>query len=137
MSDLARLVLVDTSVWIAYLRKKESAFLELNKLIDKDAICLLGLILAELYQGCKTKKEITVIDDIKAVFPALKDKTGMWEKAGILAYNQRRMGITPNLTDCYIAVAAKEYNTHLFSFDKHFDVLAPACGVQMYKSVMN
>ena len=57
MSVLDKLVLVDSSVWIAYFRKGESSFAAVNDLADKGRVCLVGLILAEFLQGCKSKKE--------------------------------------------------------------------------------
>ncbi len=132
MSALDKPVLVDTSVWIAYFRKEAAAFAGINQLADAGRVCLLGLILAELYQGCKSEKELSVVHDLAEVFPRLDEPEGMWEEAGRLAYNWRKQEHTPGLADCYIAIAAKRAGALIYSYDKHFGELAPFCGVEQY-----
>jgi len=132
MNDLAKPVLVDTSVWIAYLRREESAFTELNVLADAGRVRLLGLILAELYQGCKSQKELDVVSDLADIFPKLDEPSGMWEEAGTLAYKLRRQGITPGLADCYIAVIAAKSGSLIYTYDKHFEKLAPICILELH-----
>ncbi len=125
-------VLVDTSVWIAYLKKQEPAYTHLNGLMESERVLLLGLVLAELYQGCKTEKEISVICDLSEVFPKIADSGKLWEEAGLLAFKSRRRGKTFSLSDCYIAVAGRHSGASLFSYDKHFAELAPCCRAPLY-----
>ncbi len=132
---MAKPVLVDTSVWIAYLRREESAFNEVNVLADAGRIRLLGLILAELYQGCKSQKELDVVSDLADIFPKLDEPSGMWEEAGMLAYKLRRQGLAPGLADCYIAVIAAKSGTLIYSYDKHFDKLDNICALELYSPV--
>lgn len=126
-------VLVDSSVWIAYLRKQEQTFDEVNLLAEKKRIRLIGLVLAELYQGCKSQKEISVIRDLAEVFPRLEETAHMWEEAGMLSFKLRRQGKSPGLADCYIAVAAKKSGTLIYSFDKHFTELAKIHTISLYR----
>lgn len=129
---LGRPVLLDTSVWIAYLRKEKAVFDEVNMLIDSGRVRLLGLVLAELYQGCKSQKEIDVTHDLTQIFPRLNESAQMWEAAGLLAYKLRKQGESIGLADCYIATVALKSKVLIYSYDKHFKVLAPICGLQLY-----
>ncbi len=126
-------VLVDTSVWIAYFRKEEAAFSEINMLADAGRVRLLGLILAELYQGCKSQQEVDVVHYLTEVFPRLDESAGMWEEAGMMAFRMRRQGRSPGLADCYIATAAMNSRALIYSYDRHFEELARFCGVDLYR----
>lgn len=126
-------VLIDSSVWIAYFRKEEEAFNEVNILADAKRVRLIGLVLAELYQGCKSEKEIGVVRDLADIFPRLDEQTGMWEKAGLLSFKLQKQGRKPGLADCYIAVVAQESGTLIYSYDKHFEELASLYNVELYR----
>jgi predicted nucleic acid-binding protein len=120
MRDLDRPVLIDTSVWIQYFRKREEVYHKVNELIDSGRVYCLRLIIAELIQGAKTEREIEVIKDLTRVFPTLKEEPDSWEKAGILAFRMRKAGKSIGLSDCYIALLARQNNAAIYTFDKHF-----------------
>lgn len=54
------MVIADTSVWIAFFNRPDSAEkIALDMLIDADEVALVGVVLAELRQGCRTQSERT------------------------------------------------------------------------------
>ena len=56
-------VLIDTSVWIEFFRKKGSPVsARLTEYLKLGQACYTGPIAVELYQGAKTQKEIQVLD---------------------------------------------------------------------------
>ena len=130
---MVKSILVDTSVWITYYRKDETVFAEINQLAEDERVRLTGLILAELHQGCKTQKEMTVISDMADVFPSLPEPADCWVKAGKLANKLRKKGQTIGLADCYLAIIAKEAGALIYSFDKHFEVIAKTYGLELYQ----
>ena len=113
-------VLVDTSVWIDYFCKKEPAYGVVSELLQKERICSIGLILAELLQGAKSMKEVSVIKDFIHIFEFLPEMPQLWEQTGELSFHLRRKGKTVGLSDCFIAVMSKRYNTMLLTFDTDF-----------------
>ena len=56
------MVIADTSVWIPFFNQPESLEKrEIDALIDADGLVLVGVVLAELLQGCRTPKEADTI----------------------------------------------------------------------------
>ncbi len=51
-------VLIDTSVWIDYFRKSNTALAgQVDDMLDNVEICVPKIVIAELIQGAKTEKE--------------------------------------------------------------------------------
>ena len=99
-------VLVDTSAWIEFFRKKDPYYTVVLGLVDEDRICCAGIILGELLQGARSGKELEVIKDFLHVFEFVPESPDLWEKAGELSFALRRKGEAVGLSDCFIAVAA-------------------------------
>jgi predicted nucleic acid-binding protein len=116
-------VLVDTSVWIDFFRKKAPCYSKVLKLFDEDRICCIGIILAELIQGTKSREEIKVLIDFTYVFFFLEESGELWEKAGELSFSLIKSGKQIGLSDCYIAMAANKSNSKLFTLDNHFIII--------------
>lgn len=122
IKDLDKL-LVDTSAWIEFFRKKEPYYSIVLEYMDNDAVCCTGIIFAELLQGAKSEKEINTIKEFVYVFDFISENIKFWEKAGELSYALHRKGKTVGLADCYVAVAANSMNLKLLTLDKHFKVI--------------
>lgn len=118
-----KMVLVDTSVWIDYFRKNEEVYDKLNRLIDQGRVCCARLIVAELIQGAKERKEVEVIKNLLDVFPILEEREDTWFRAGVLSYNIRRKGKEVGLADCYLAIMATDSKSVVCTFDQHFKVI--------------
>jgi len=117
----AERILVDTSVWVEYFRggnPKLSA--RLDELIEKGRICIPAIVLAELIQGAKTEPERRTVEDLKDAFTVIDQKEDTWIEAGKLSYNLRRKGKSIHLTDCYIAIIARENGCAILTGDTHF-----------------
>jgi len=120
---LGSLVLVDTSVWIDYFRKKDPAYSKVDNLMEEEEVGICRLIIAELLQGAKGSKEIEIILDLPCVFPVIDELSDTWEKTGLLANQLRGQGITIGLADCYLATLAHQNNVRIFSHDSHFRMI--------------
>ena len=125
-------VLVDTSVWIKFFRKHEPYYNIVTRLIDDEQIFCCGIILAELMQGAKTDKELSVLEDFPRVFPFITESQQLWLSAGRLSFQLRRKGLTIGLADCYIAVAAASAHAQLATLDGHFKLLAKPAKINLY-----
>lgn len=114
-------ILVDTSVWVEYFRGgNPNLSARLDELIEKGRICIPAIVLAELIQGAKTEPERRTIEDLKDAFTVIDQKEDTWIEAGKLSYDLRRKGKSIHLTDCYIAIIARENGCVIFTRDTHF-----------------
>lgn len=124
-------VLIDTSVWIEFFRKKEPYHTFVLGLIDEDRICCAGIVLGELLQGARSGKELEVLKDFLHVFDFVPETPEIWEKAGELSFALRRKGGAVGLSDCFIAVAAMACDAEILSLDKHFGILGKEIDVNV------
>lgn len=128
------LVLIDTSVWIEYFRKKNPVFNQINELAENQQLASLKLIMAELIQGARSQSEIEVINELAEVATILSEPSDAWQKAGKLSFDLRRAGKTVGLADCYIAIVAQAHGSPLYSFDKHFEMISGSINIPLYKA---
>ena len=122
---LAKLVFIDTSAWIEYLKKTSHPItkeIESALLLNTATTC--QLVLAELIQGARSEKETALIMDLALVARILKESESTWQQAGFLANKLRKQGKTLSLIDCYLAVLAKENKAVILTLDKHFSIIA-------------
>lgn len=126
-------ILVDTSAWIEFFRKKEPWHSAISGLMDDKRICCSGVILAELIQGAKSKKELDVLRDFRHVFEFLDESVDLWQSAGELSNIFQRKDKSVGLSDCYLAVSAKASKVKILTLDKHFDVIKGAAGIGLYE----
>ncbi len=127
-------VLIDTSAWIAFFKKQEPFFSEIQRLIEEDRICCLGLIYAELLQGARSDKEINTLKEFMHVFDFIPESSAIWEKAGLLSRTLRQTGKSTGLADCFIASSALSYGADLFTLDKHFSTIKKLEDLRLYTS---
>lgn len=117
----AERILIDTSVWIEYFRDESSTVADkVDQILSEDNVFVPKIVIAELMQGSKSEKELSVIRDFLDAFQIIDQKEDSWIKAGKLAYDLKKRGKTIHLLDCYIAVIAKEFNCKVFTLSRHF-----------------
>ena len=127
-------VLIDTSVWIEFFKKKEPCFSSVENLIGDDRVCCLSLIYAELLQGAKSDKEINTIKEFMYVFDFIPDSVAIWEEAGLTSQALRRKGKSIGLADCFIAASAVSCGASLFTLDKHFSSIRRTTNLELFSS---
>ena len=117
----AEKILIDTSVWIEYFRNKSSPIAEeVDKILSDDEVYVPKIVMAELIQGAKSEREISIIEDFLDAFHIVDHKEDNWIKAGRLAYNLKKKGKSISLLDCYISTIAQEYGCKIFTLNRHF-----------------
>ncbi|MEW6220194.1 MAG: PIN domain-containing protein [Thermodesulfobacteriota bacterium] len=122
---------MDTSVWIAFFRQREPCHRLVAGLIDEERVCCTGIILAELIQGAKSDKELSVLDSFLQVFEFLPESPRLWAQAGRLSGRLRQQGMAIGLADCFIATAALAANLPVATLDGHFRILHQTAGVEL------
>ncbi len=133
-TDSADLILLDTSVWIDYLRKKKSVFEEVETLIEQELVCITPFIAAEILQGAKSEEEFKILQTTTEIFHCLQEQDNSWIEAARLSNQLRRGGCMVGLGDCYIATIAFQHQVTLWSFDKHFKQIEKQYKIKLYPS---
>lgn len=120
--------LVDTSVWIDYLRgKTNKATLYFEDLLDKkNSYGITSLIYQEILQGAKSvvdfKKLVSYLNTQYFFHPANEILT--YQSSAQLYFACRRKGLTLRSSiDCLIAQIAIEQNLTLLHNDKDYEVI--------------
>jgi hypothetical protein len=113
-------VIVDTSVFIDFLKGSEGRAKEVLNLLQTNRVVLTGIILAELMQGIRNPKEEEHLEELLMGVNLLEIDNSLWVKAGRLSSSLRRKGTNLPLTDTAIAILALENDLILFTFDNHF-----------------
>ncbi|OGP70669.1 MAG: hypothetical protein A2W09_03805 [Deltaproteobacteria bacterium RBG_16_50_11] len=125
-------ILVDTSVWIKYFKDKSAGLSRrVDEILTKQEVCVPKIVIAELLQGSRSEREISVIEDFVNAFHIIDQKEDTWVKAGRLSFSLKKKGKTVHLTDCYIAVIAKEYDCRILSLDEHFKDIQKSLAIQL------
>jgi predicted nucleic acid-binding protein len=117
------MVLVDTSVWIDYFRGKETQQVSmLDNLLDKDRIIIGDLIITELLQGFRYKRELAAISEVVELLE-YRDLVGrkIAEKSAEYFRYLRKKGITVRKTiDVIIGTFCIENGIYLLHDDRDF-----------------
>jgi len=125
-------VLIDTFVWIDYFQDTNSAGTELmDGILFHGDVYVPKVVIAELIQGARSEKEIGVIKQFLEAFTIVEEGKETWYKAGKLSYDLKKKGKTINLTDCYIAVIAREHNCSILTLGKHFKEIQKHDGLRL------
>ena len=124
-------MLVDTSVWIECFRGRDPGCSAVARWIDEDRVVCAGLVLGELLQGARSRREREALGGFPEVFDFLPEGHWLWAEAANLANRLRRRGTTVGLADCYLAVSAASAGVRVATLDRHFEILAPETGIRL------
>ena len=114
------MVIADTSVWIPFFNRPDSPEkAALDLLIDADEIALVGVVLAELLQGCRTQSERDSRSDALLALPYYEVTQSIWLQTGDLSAALLRRGVTLPMSDLIIAALAIERDCRVYSLDAH------------------
>ena len=115
------MVIADTSVWISFFNRPTSIEKQrLDGLIDSDEVAMIGVVLAEILQGCRTTKERGVLKETLLALPYIEMTRPIWIRTGEISSALLRRGITLPIPDLIVAATALEQQCHLYSLDNHF-----------------
>ena len=116
------MVIVDSNVWIRYLRDPDGETgSALQTLLDTDQVLMTGVVLAEVLQGARTEREYGALLTRLTALPYGEMSKQTWASAGLIALQLRMQGRLTPLTDLAIAALALEGGHEVFSLDGHFD----------------
>jgi predicted nucleic acid-binding protein len=121
-------ILVDTSVWIEFFRRKESSIsFRLREYLKLNQTYYTGPIAVELYQGAKTSKEVEVIRQLLQTIHYVEITRSHYHHAGQISHQAARTGKIFSVVDLILAVVAYDEQLKLFSLDTHFKEISQFC----------
>ncbi len=132
------MILVDTSVWIEFLKGTGSKYQSvLHQLIaDGEDIGVTGININEILQGIGADKSYKAVKrDLANLQVFLPEKKETFIKAADIYRKCRKKGkILKGSIDCLISAIAIENNLALLHKDRDFDVIAEVTGeLRIYK----
>ena len=116
-------VLVDSTVWIDFLRNRTTPHTDkLMELIQARAdLCLCGFIMTEVLQGIRDEKQYVFTKQQFANLIYLESDQSTFELGATIYRNLRKEGITiRNSIDCLIAAAVIQHGVCLLDNDRDF-----------------
>jgi len=117
-------VLVDTLVWIDFFRNKETSLgNQVIQVLRAGNAYYTGIIALELYRGSKTKKEISVLDDLFLSIEKIIEREETYKEAGLMGFELAKKGIKIGTVDLLIAQLCLENDLTLFTLDQHFKTI--------------
>lgn len=124
------MVIAGTSVWIPFFNRPDSPEKSaLEVLIDADEVALVGVVLAESLQGCRTQTARDVLSDALLALPSYEVTRSTWLQTGDLSAHLLRRGVTLPLSDLIIAALAIERDCRVYGLGSHFKKLP---GLRLY-----
>ena len=119
------LVLVDSSVWINFLRARNTqAGLMIREMMAEKAICTNGIIVNELLFGARHEKDVHTLKNLLEPLPFLQTTEPVWWRAGEIRLQMKNKGFSASLPDAVIAATALHHGAALFTLDTHFHEIA-------------
>ena len=113
--------ILDSSIWIELERQSVKVVKEVRPLIQKNQVCLIDVIVAEVLRGCRIQKDFDLLLGEFRNFRWLKTQ---WETVAELGFRLSHKGYHPPLIDLYIALCTMENKRVLVTQDKHFSHIA-------------
>ncbi len=112
------MIIVDTSIWISFLKKDDSDLHDILKnYLRKDDVFTISPIFGELYQGVRNKREREVLDIIWESLPKVNEKE-LFIRAGQLSTKYKLYAQGVGLIDACLATACLENDFALWTLDK-------------------
>ncbi len=111
------MIILDTSVWIEFLRARPNYFGEVKMLLDGRMIIGLEWIFGELLQGARDSRERDVIESYWRDIPKINE-TGIWLEAGRISSSEKMHDRGVGLVDCAILAAARRSQANIWTLDR-------------------
>lgn len=123
--------LVDTTLWIRFLRETDDALRErLRTFSLEDRACTCEIVMLEILRGARTEKEFGALRDDFLALPQMAISREVWDVAWRTGYQLRKKGVNVPSTDVLIASVAIYYRLTLLHADAHFAAIAKHTGLK-------
>lgn len=123
----SRTVLVDTSVWLGFIRGHPAAVSLVERLSRNErapGIAICGVVLQEVLQGSRNERELTELRTRLSIWEYEPETPEDFATAAALYARLRWRGKTVPAPDCLLAAVALRTGRSLAAHDRHFDAIA-------------
>lgn len=130
------MVIVDTSVWIDFLKGRETQQVEkLEELLSEETdIFITGLIFQEILTGIKAKKEREKVKSELDHFVLVNPSLDTHIQAAEIFDGCKKKGFTiRSIIDCLIASLAIEYDLALLENDKDYSFISEVYPLKTFR----
>jgi predicted nucleic acid-binding protein len=124
-------VLVDSSVWIDFLRGRPDAVRRVDPLLADGRAATTGTITAEVTSGARTRATFDELTTLFTALPTLPEPERAWRRIAEVRFTLARQGVHAHLIDLLIALTAADAAHRLLTRDRDFAVIASAVGVDL------
>ena len=115
------MIIVDTSVWIEYLKGNNPEITRsLKPRLQNRKVVAVSAVFGELLQGVKNKREREIIQGFWKNLPHV-DETDLFIEAGQIANEYKLYSTGVGLIDGYILYAALRHDLPIWTLDKKLD----------------
>jgi len=111
------MIILDTSVWIEFFKKKAEIFTKVKKLLESEEVYALECIFGELLQGAKDDRERNLIISYWKHLPK-PDEKEIWIEAGNYSSRKKLISKGVGLIDAVIILSAIRSKTKVWTLDK-------------------
>ncbi len=125
-------ILIDTSIWVEFFRKKNSAVsTKLREYLKLNQACYAGPIFVELYQGAKSQYETGILSELFDTINYVDITRNHYHHAGLVSQRAAREGKVFSTIDMILAVLAHDEDLSIFSLDHHFRDISRYCPISL------
>jgi predicted nucleic acid-binding protein len=117
------MVLVDSSVWIDFLRQAQGKMAALEKAIHDGRAAICPVVWVELWSGVRSKAEELALQEMRELCVSLEVDAVTWKRAADLSRVALRHGLNCPLADVLVVACAKRHGAELLYRDQHIDQL--------------
>jgi predicted nucleic acid-binding protein len=114
------MVILDTSVWIEFLRGNEPYWEAVSDLLDRNEVLALSPVFGELLQGARNKRERSLIHEFWEALPKA-DEQDLFIRAGAESGRSKWIDKGVGLIDAAILMASRETSSFVWTLDKNLD----------------
>lgn len=111
------MIVVDTSVWVEFLKHRQIYFLPLSALLDQQQVVAVECVFGELLQGAKTAREQSIILGYWHNLPK-RSEIGLWVEAGNVSARNAWHAKGVGLIDAFLLCFVCAYDLQLWTLDK-------------------
>jgi predicted nucleic acid-binding protein len=119
------MIILDTTVWIEYLKKKQGYYSAIAALLEKNEILAVECVFGELLQGVKNKREKEIIMEYWQYLPKKKYRN-IIVAAGNYSCEQKLLDKGVGLIDAIILQYGIKSGSRIWTLDKKFQRIIPA-----------
>jgi predicted nucleic acid-binding protein len=121
------LLLIDSSIWVRYLRRgaDPAMVLQVRNWLDAGRVATTDVIKLELLPACRSEQEYLRLNTTLDALHCLSSEDTVWSTASWNGFALRRVGVIVPAMDLLIATVAQQFGVELAHMDHHYELMAP------------